>query len=49
MAPERYFQTAAFGPKGSIGALSHAWCLGLLLYACDAARRIPELRDEEPA
>jgi hypothetical protein len=43
MAPERYYQTACFGPKGAIGALSHAWCLGLLLHACDAAADLPEL------
>jgi hypothetical protein len=48
MAPERYYQTACFGPKGGIGALSHAWCLGLLLYACDEAARIPALT-ETPA
>ncbi len=43
MAPERYLQTACFGAKGEIGPLSHAWCLGLLLYACDAAADLPEL------
>ena len=43
MAPERYYQTNCFGPKGSIGGLSHAWCLGHVLYACDAAADLPEL------
>jgi hypothetical protein len=43
MTPERFYQTACFGPKGAIGPLSHAWCLGLLLYACEAALDLPEL------
>ncbi len=46
MTPERYYQTSCFGPKGAIGPLSHAWCLALILYACDAAVDIPELREE---
>jgi hypothetical protein len=37
MAAERFYQTTCFGPKGAIGALSHAWCLGLLLDAAEAA------------
>jgi hypothetical protein len=45
MAPERLYQTACFGPKGELGPLSHAWCLGLLLWACDAAADLPELGD----
>jgi hypothetical protein len=45
MAPERLYQTACFGPKGAIGPLSHAWSLGLLLYACDEAASTPELTD----
>ena len=45
MAPERYYQTACFGPKGGIGALSHAWCLGLLLYGCDEAASIDGLEE----
>jgi hypothetical protein len=36
MVPERWFQTAYGGPKGEIGPLSHAWCLGLLLFACES-------------
>jgi hypothetical protein len=46
MAPERFLQTACFGPKGSIGALSHAWCLGLLLYAATEATMTPELAED---
>jgi len=45
MMPERAYQTACFGPKGEIGRLSHAWCLGLLLWACEAAAGLPELRE----
>ena len=37
MQTERYYHTDALGPKGGILALSHAWCLGLLAYACRAA------------
>jgi hypothetical protein len=47
MTPERLLQTACFGPKGELGPLSHAWCLGLLLLAADAAHDLPELA--EPA
>jgi hypothetical protein len=46
MAPERCYQTACFGPKGGIGALSHAWVLGLLLNACEDAATLPELVDD---
>jgi hypothetical protein len=35
MAAERYLQTDCFGPKGTVQALSHAWCLGVLLLACE--------------
>jgi len=35
MAAERYLQTECFGPKGDLQPLSHAWCLGVLLYACE--------------
>jgi hypothetical protein len=27
-----------------LGTLSHAWCVGVLLYACEAAVGLPELR-----
>jgi hypothetical protein len=45
MAPERVYQTACFGPKGAIGPLSHAWVLGLTLYAAEVALDLPELAD----
>ena len=45
MAPERYYQTNYGGARGSIGPLSHAWCLGLLLAACDAAADLPGLAE----
>ena len=35
MAAERYLQTDCFGPKGSVQPLSHSWCLGMLLLACE--------------
>jgi hypothetical protein len=44
MVPERFHQTDYVEAKGMIGPLSHAWCVGLLLYACEAAREIPALR-----
>jgi hypothetical protein len=37
MATERYYQTDCFGPKGGLLALSHAWSIGVLLLACEAA------------
>lgn len=37
MATERYFNTRAFGPKGGILPVSHAWCLAALLWACTDA------------
>jgi hypothetical protein len=46
MMPERAYQTACFGPKGEIGRLSHAWCLGLLLWACTAALDVPGLGED---
>lgn len=44
MVPERFFQTDCFEVKGMIGPLSHSWCIGLLLYACESALGVPELR-----
>jgi hypothetical protein len=44
MMPERLFQTDCFGPKGTLGPLSHAWCIGVLLDACETALEVPELR-----
>jgi hypothetical protein len=35
MQAERYLQTDVYGAKGDLQPLSHAWCLGLLLYACE--------------
>jgi hypothetical protein len=35
MAAERYLQTDCFGPKGTLDPLSHAWSIGMLLYACE--------------
>ena len=35
MAAERYLQTDCFGPKGTVQPLSHSWCLGVLLLACE--------------
>ncbi len=37
MAAERYYQTACFQAKGMLGTLSHAWSVGVLLYACEEA------------
>jgi hypothetical protein len=37
MAAERYFQTDCFQAKGMLGQLSHAWSVGVLLYACEVA------------
>jgi hypothetical protein len=45
MVSERFYQTACFQAKGMLLTLSHAWCVGVLLYACEAALEIPELRD----
>jgi hypothetical protein len=45
MQTERYYHTDALGPKGGILPLSHAWCLGLLAYACRAAMRYREELD----
>jgi hypothetical protein len=46
MAAERFYQTACFGPKGGYGAVSHAWCLGLLLFAAAEALHLPELAED---
>jgi hypothetical protein len=32
---ERYYQTDCFAAKGMLGTLSHAWSIGVLLYACE--------------
>jgi hypothetical protein len=49
MLAERVYQTDCFGPKGGMGMLSHAWCLGLLLWACEAGRADPGLADDAVA
>jgi hypothetical protein len=35
MVSERFYQTACYQPKGMLLTLSHAWCVGLLLLACE--------------
>jgi hypothetical protein len=45
MMAERAYQTRYDGPKGAIGPLSHAWCLGLLLHAAELALVDSELAD----
>ena len=37
MASERYYQTDCFEEKGGLLPLSHAWSIGVLLYACEEA------------
>ena len=44
MAPERFYQTRYDGEKGTVGRLSHAWCLGLLLDAAELVVAHPEWR-----
>jgi hypothetical protein len=43
MASERNFQTDYIHAKSLLLPLSHAWCVGVLLYACEAALETPEL------
>lgn len=43
MVTERFYQTDCFQAKGMLLTLSHSWCVGLLLYACELARDMPEL------
>jgi hypothetical protein len=47
MASERFYQTECFQPKGMLLTLSHSWCLGVLLLACDDAMVLPELSERE--
>ncbi len=35
MVSERFYQTACYQPKGMLLTLSHAWCIGVLLLACE--------------
>jgi hypothetical protein len=37
MVSERFYHTACYQPKGMLLTLSHAWCVGVLLHACEAA------------
>lgn len=39
MVTERFYQTDWAGPKGGLLTLSHAWSIGLLLYACEYVER----------
>jgi hypothetical protein len=36
MISERFYNSRCFGPKGAILPVSHAWSIGLVLYACQA-------------
>lgn len=46
MVTERYYHTDCFQPKGSILTLSHAWCVGVTLLACQVALDDPDARPE---
>jgi hypothetical protein len=46
MVSERFYQTDCFQAKGMLLTLSHAWCVGVVLYACDAALDYEELAGE---
>lgn len=37
MVSERFYQTTCFQAKGMLLTLSHAWCVGVLLLACEEA------------
>lgn len=43
MVSERFYQTNCFQAKGMLLTLSHAWSVGLLLYAGEMALDLPEL------
>lgn len=47
MVSERFYQTECFQSKGMLLTLSHAWSVGVLLYACEVARTLPELRERQ--
>lgn len=47
MASERFYQTECFQPKGMLLTLSHSWCLGVLLLACEDGLELPEILDAE--
>ncbi|WP_143465945.1 hypothetical protein [Kribbella sp. ALI-6-A] len=44
MVTERYYQTECFGPPGAVLTLSHSWCIGVLLLACEDALTVAELQ-----
>jgi hypothetical protein len=45
MVSERFYQTECFQAKGMLLTLSHAWSAGVLLYACETARDLPEFKE----
>ncbi|WP_180268917.1 hypothetical protein [Streptomyces sp. Ru87] len=45
MVSERFYQTDCFQAKGMLLTLSHAWSAGVLLYACETARDLPEFKE----
>lgn len=45
MVSERFYQTECFQAKGMLLTLSHAWSAGVLLYACERARELPEFQE----
>lgn len=47
MVTERYYNTHCFQPKGMMVTLSHAWCVGVTLYACQAAEEFQPYLDFE--
>ncbi len=46
MVSERFYQTECFQAKGMLLTLSHAWSAGVLLYACEHAADLPELKED---
>lgn len=46
MVSERFYQTECFQAKGMLLTLSHAWSAGVLLYACEQARELPEFQED---
>jgi hypothetical protein len=48
MVTERYYHTSAFQQKGMLLNLSHAWCVGAVLYASQMALEHPELLEVLP-
>jgi hypothetical protein len=52
MVTERFYNTNCFQPKGMMLTLSHAWCIGVILYAAQEAllyRNELDLGDREQA